>query len=84
MDTDFLKLFEAAKWGSTLSNKDAAAVYHTLADLSSYSQQEDFADKYSTVILVFGLTTSGAKNNIAFLGNFWIKQHFSKPFEEQP
>lgn len=70
METDFSKLFDTVKWGGKLDNNEASMLYRTLSDLSSCDDNEDFAHNYSTAILVFGLTTSGASNNIAFVEKF--------------
>ena len=70
MKTDFSKLFDTVKWGGKLDNNEASMLYRTLSDLSSCDDNEDFANNYSTAILVYGLTTSGANNNIAFVEKF--------------
>lgn len=70
METDFQKLFDTVKWGGKLDSTEAAKVYRTLADLSSCTENDDLANDYSTAILVFGLTTSGAKNNMTFIEKF--------------
>ena len=42
IENNFLKLFEAAKWGDTIDNPALATVHRTLVGLPSCNQDEDF------------------------------------------
>lgn len=70
MENNFLKLFEAAKWGDTIDNQALETVRRTLVDLPSCNQDEDFTHNYSYALLVFGLTSSDSKNNIVLVEKF--------------
>lgn len=70
MENNFLKLFEAAKWGDTIDNQALATVHRTLVDLPSCNQEEDFTHNYSYALLVFGMTSSNSNNNIVLAEKF--------------
>ena len=84
MENNFLKLFEAAKWGDTIDNQALATVHRTLVDLPSCNQEEDFTHNYSYALLVFGMTSSNSNNTISFWRkSFWMKLYFAILSEER-